>query len=125
MSADLMLKTAAVLEAVADQLDQEERQRQAAIRDERMKVAQALGEKVAAATGEELAPAVLERLAASDVDVIEAFTKLAERAPEEAPDEMGTSGDMRDNATVATTRREREKLAEHEADQQFLDWVMS
>jgi hypothetical protein len=125
MSADLLTKTAAVLEAVADQIDQQEQQREAAVHAERMKTAQSLGEKVAAATGEELPPAVLERIAASDDDVIEAFTKLAERAPEGEPEEMGSGGDIRDNAAAAETRREREKIASEEADQRFLDWVNS
>jgi len=78
---DLMTKTAAVLEALADQLDQQEQHQREAAREERRKVARALSEKVAAATGEELSSEVLEHLANSDVDVIDAFTKLAERAP--------------------------------------------
>jgi uncharacterized protein YdiU (UPF0061 family) len=125
MSSELMNKTAAVLEAVADQLDQQERQRQASAREERMKVAQALGEKVASATGEELSQDTLERLADSDVDIIDAFTKLAERTPEGEPEEMGTGGDIRDNAAAASTRKEQEKIASEEADERFLDWVMS
>lgn len=125
MSRDFLLKTAEVLEKLAEQLDQEEVQRQKIAQTKRLRFAQELGEKVAQITGETLSSDVLEKIASSDEAVVAALTKLAERnmGP---PDDLGGPSDIRDtNAIVATSRTERVKEASAHADDRFIDWIMS
>lgn len=126
MSREFLLQTANALEKLAEHLDQEEVARQDTARAERLKVARALGEKVAQVTGETLPDAVLEKIASSDQGVVEAFAKLAERHAETPPDDLGESSDIRDgDAAAPASRAEQVKEASAQADDQFLNWVMS
>ena len=128
MSSEFMRKTADVLEKLAEHIDQEETRHQSAIRAERLKTAQALGEKIATVTGEEVSSAILEKIASADDEVLETFKKLAgqsSRVRNEAPDEPGDVGDMRDNNTASYTHEEQVKEASEHADRRFVDWIMS
>ena len=127
MSSEFMRKTAAVLEKMADYLDEEETRHQEGVRQERQKTAESLREKIALATGEELSSEVLQRVVESDQDVLEAFTKIANRvgASPTAPDEPGEVGDIGDNDTSTRDPQQMTKEAAAESEQRFLDWIMS
>jgi hypothetical protein len=126
MSREFLLKTAEALEKLAEHLDHEEVQREETARAERLKVARDLGEKVANITGESLPDDVLEKIASSDHGVVEAFAKLAERHAEAPPDGLGESSDIRDGDSAApTSKAEQVKEASAQADDHFLNWIMS
>lgn len=126
MSSELMRKTATVIEKLAEHLDQEEIRQHDTARQERMKVASALGEKYAAVTGEDLPQDVLSHIADSNEDVIKVFEKLATRIPHDTPpDNMGEGGSPDDqNTATGTSHKEREKTAAADANQRFVNWVM-
>lgn len=127
MSSEFMRKTADVLEKLAERLDSEEVARQKVAQDERLKLATRLGEKYTAATGEDLSPEVLEKIASSNADVLDTFTRLVDRGPRsENPDDMGDAHDPReDNLAYGTSKTAMTKEAADQADDRFLDWVMS
>jgi len=131
MSSELMRKTAAVLDVLADTLDADEQQRAQQQYAERRQLAQNISEKYAEVTGEDLSLDAIEKIASSDQDLVSVFTKLAARAPStEAPEGMGASSDINDDHKPVSShtkfQNNREKLAAVEdADQRFLDWVNS
>ncbi len=126
MSREFLLKTAGALEKLAEYLDQEEQHRQETARAERLKVARELGEKVAATTGESLPDDVLEKIASSDRGVVEAFAKLAEQHLETPPEGLGEPSNIRDGDSAhASSRNDRVKEASAQADDHFLNWIMS
>ncbi len=126
MSSQFMRQAATVLEKIAEHLDQEEIRQQIAKKEERLKIASALGEKYTTATGEELTTEMLEHIATADNKVLHAFEKLATRIPHNTPpDTMGEGGNIDDvNTAVEHSRRKLEKTAEADASQQFLNWIL-
>lgn len=126
MSREFLLKTADALEKLAEHLDQEEVHREETAQAERLKVARELGEKIASVTGESLSEEVLVKIASSDEGVVEAFSKLAERHAETPPDGLGESSDIRDGDSAApASKAEQVKEASAQAEDHFLNWVMS
>lgn len=81
MSADFLRKTAAVLDAVAEQLDAQEATTRAAVKTAHEQAVKSLAEEYSRATGEDLPEDVATKLAASDPSVLGAvkqvFTKTA------------------------------------------------
>lgn len=123
---NFMQNVADLLEKIAEHLDAEETTRQEAARNERRKVAQELGEKIASSTGEDLPSDLLEKIASSDQSVVDAVIKLAERTSTQPPEDLGEPGDMQDDrARVLTTKNAQLKEAADQADDQFLNWIMS
>lgn len=124
MSSQFMHNVANLLEKVAAYIDQEENVRTQAIQTERKKIAQALNEKIATATGEELNPELLEKIAAADPNIIDTVIKLAERTNAQPPDTVGEPSNLDDNNTY-NNKNMRVKEAAAQADNQFLNWIMS
>lgn len=128
MSSKFMREVATVLEKVAEHLDQEQYRQQEVVQTQRQQMAQSLNEKYAAITGEELPTEVVERIASSDANILRAFEKLTEKTAavatpsDEPPETMGESANI--DTRSSQSPRERVKQAAHEADDQFLNWVM-
>lgn len=126
MSSELMRKTAAVLEAMAEHLDAEAAAEKRAADEQTSQVVADVQEKVASATGEDISPEVARKIAA-DPDIVETLTKLAEQQRGTTGDvEMGVASNMADNHTaVPRTRREEVKEAADQADERFVNWLTS
>lgn len=125
MSSQFLEKVADLLEKVAVHLDELEVERTQALRDERLKVAHALREKIANATGEELPEDILEKLA-SDQTMVDTLIKLAERTGDAPPEALGEPSNIQDNrARVVNTKVAQLKEAADQADDSFLNWIMS
>jgi hypothetical protein len=124
MSREFLLKTADVLEKLAEHLDQEEARRQEAIHKAQTKTAEDIGKRFANKTGEMLSESLLAKIA-ENKDIADIFTKLAEQN-EDTPDNFGEASDIKDNNSGApTSRKEQIKEASVNADDQFMNWVMS
>ncbi|MGD9209169.1 MAG: hypothetical protein PVI90_00260 [Desulfobacteraceae bacterium] len=124
MSREFLLKTADVLEKLAEYLDQEEARRQEDIHAAQTKIAEDLKERFSNKTGDTLPNNLFEKIAA-DKDIADVFDKLAGR--EETPDNFGEASDIRDNnnSGTLTSRKDQIKEASINADDQFMNWIMS
>lgn len=110
MSSEFLLKTAAVLEAAAAVLDEQEAVKQSAVKVARESVLSALSAEYVRTTGEELPSDVLSKLAASDESVLSAvkqvFAKTAgavetlggSGGPDATPKPPSTKKEAADNA---------------------------
>jgi hypothetical protein len=129
MSSELLKKTADVLDLLASELDREEVAREKVAQDERMKLAQELGDKYTTTTGEDLSEDVLAKIASSDAPMVEAFTSLMDRRRPEfaegSPDDMGDEVGGPDNAAVVgQTKTAQLKEAADEAGDSLVNWCM-
>lgn len=123
MSREFLLKTADVLEKLAEYFDQTETRQQETAKAAQMKIAEELGKAIANKTGNTVSNDLLTKIAA-DENIAEIFTKLAAQ-DEKEPEGFGEASDIRDNNTSSNSRREQIKEASVNADDQFLNWVMS
>ena len=94
MSADFLLKVAAVLEETAKVLDTAEAEKTAAVKNARETTVKALATKIAEVTGEEMPEDVLTKLASSDDGVLSAVQKLVEKTGSSAVDSMGQASEQ-------------------------------
>lgn len=118
-------QVASVLEKTADLLDAQEHEKTAAAREERHKVIAAFAEKYSSATGEDLPDNIIKKLAESDVDLVEAFQKLASRVDANAePEDLGEPGDLPDSEPVYMTKKAAVEARSQAADDRLLSWIM-
>ena len=114
MSADFLMKTAAVLEAAAAALDEQEANVRAAVKTARESTLRALNEQYSQLTGEDLPSDVATKLASSDESVLGAvksvFTKTAGTV-----ESLGRSSESRETTADRrpTTKKEAADAAWH------------
>jgi predicted house-cleaning noncanonical NTP pyrophosphatase (MazG superfamily) len=122
MSDKFLENVANLLEKVAEYLDQEE----AETLNKQRQVTKTLSEKIASATGEEFTPELLEKLASTDQTIIETLVKLAERSTQTQPlDDIGEPSNIGDTNDVVHSKNAHIKEANSQANDQFLNWIMS
>ena len=128
MSAELLKKTANVLDLLASELDRDEVAREKVAQDERLKFAKTLGDKYATTTGEDLSDEVLLKIASADENMLDAFTRLVDRRPdfaEGSPDDMGDEVGGTDNAVViGRTKTAQLKKAADDAGDSLVDFCL-
>ena len=106
-----------LMEKLADYIDANEVEKQAATVQERSKVVDVMCSKFAEATGEEVSPELRQKLASTDESIISVFEKLASSA---SPEELGAPSSRPGNGAPQST-----KEASVMADDKFMDWVLS
>lgn len=112
-------KIADVLDALADYVDSVEAEKTAKVTAEREAKIADIGEKYASATGEEIPDNILKGLINADVDVLSAIEKVASSKHNDTS--LGAPGEPRDFSAEPETRKE----AAEQAEDQFLNWIIS
>lgn len=111
MSSEFLLKTAAVLEAAAAVLDEQEAKTQSAVKVAREGALTALTEEFTRLTGEELPADVLSKLAASDESVLGAVKQVFAKTAGAVESLGGSGGPMTAAPKVPTTKKEAQAAA--------------
>lgn len=120
MSAEKLLKTAAVLEKAANYIDAVEEEKRQLETEHRRKLANVLRENYKTATGEDLSDEALDKLASSDLDVLDSFNKMSESAKASRSYDLGSAGGYN-----AKRKPEGIKEASDQASERFLDWIVN
>lgn len=109
-------KIADVLEKAAAYIDAVEGEKEDIIKADREKLASLLKDKYEAATGSPIDEAAVEKLASADVDLLEAFDRLASA---HSSSEMGGPADRTDSSRPMSV-----KEASEGAEDRFLNFIL-
>lgn len=111
MSAEFLLKVAAVLEETAKVIDGHEVEKAAAVKVARDAVMKSVSDKYTESTGEEMPEEVFAKLSSSGDDVLSSVKHLLEKtAGSSGVESLGRSGEKSANK-VPTTKREAAEAA--------------
>lgn len=106
MSAEFLLKVAAVLDEAAKVIDTHEAEKTAAVTKARDEALKSLSDKYTEATGEELPVEVFDKLSSSGEDVLSTVKQLLEKtAGSTGVESLGRSGEKQAQV-VPTTKKE-------------------
>lgn len=120
MSAEFLLKTAAVIEELAARIDSEETAKTASVREARTAELKQLAEQYNAATGEELE---VDKLASLDETALSTIKRVVEKtAGVSSVSSMGGPSDRHDG-TPRQPRTKKEAAAA--ADDRFTNWILN
>jgi len=111
MSADFLLKVAAVLEETAKVIDGHELEKTAAVKTARDAAMKSVADKYTEATGEEIPPEVFDKLSSSGEDVLSTVQQLLEKtAGSSGVESLGRSSE-KSAQKQPTTKKEAAEAA--------------
>lgn len=113
-------KVADVLDKMADYVEAVESDAAASEDQQREGLIASIGEKYAEATGDDISDEMLKKLAQADPSLLQALEKIAETKQEDETS-LGGPSDRRDRSA----KPENTKEAAQDADDSFLDWILS